>query len=577
MIARILLTVASLSMPLRVDGGTRAPRPPQLRPTPQHWAAIRPTLRALNISADDVLCGRPAVRARGAGDLRCLNLPTYWINMDASDEKRLWMRRQLRARLAAGVCATRVSAVLLSEVSSVVSGGGGALHELASRPRLRPGEAPRPGLIVDDAIALSHLKAMHVALATAPPGAPGYLILEDDIDFSPLVHFQPVLALAQRGGASTPPRVHAPRASSLHALVAHAGERWSTIQLDLAPMRGGAWQRRGWAELQQLWRKHGSPPLLEKRLLEVRSAALGGVACGHDPPIFSAAAYLVSPRAAHQLARQLWPVSAAPELRAGVRVRVKRFCFPPLLKWPLCERTVTGWSKHALRLYQQPAFVSDFCFTNNGLYGPPLTFQQFAAHYNSSRAAPQQQASARQHTARAARSAWRDLIATPPWFSECSASDGRDSGAHTSGKPWRNWHCYRKRGAFSWYEQLCDPTPPTITPTTPNYNNEDMTTRTTRGRRGSGGAWRGPACTATQARLLARRTALQIDGLVMKAPADGGGLAPIPAELRRAWVEERRAKLRASSAWQLDGGYGLPDCLAANATMDALLQPMCRR
>lgn len=228
-------------------------------------ASLLATIVAVGVSGrhrvSDRVCG-PKFRAEATSAprrLTCIDVPTFWINMDAAGRRRRKMQARLPALLAPGVCATRVPGVLVSDVARIARGAYWA-----------DGHAPT----VEDAITLSHLRAAWTALATEP-SAPAYLILEDDVAFTPLVGYQGVLAA--NDPANAPGEVHGAHGSSIRALVGSLEpEHWSIVQLETKVS-----QAEHWAALMRLWARLGRPHVLDKVHLFARGR--GGEPCGLSP------------------------------------------------------------------------------------------------------------------------------------------------------------------------------------------------------------------------------------------------------------------------------------------------------
>lgn len=352
---------------------------------------------------------------------RFIDLPTYFINLDADVRKAARMRAQLGAHLAPGVCATRVRAVRMDEVDGVIHGDYLARLGLgASRP------------LVEYAIMASHLKAAYLALSSAAragrdggASAAGFLILEDDMDVSPLVHFHAVGRRAEPAGAAP--------TDSLGALARTLPRDWSLLQL-MAVMEPNDWRaaRAAWSA-----EAPSRAAALDKRGLTQRGAQLGAPCW---TPIWSAGAYVLSAAAAAMLMR-LWPVSAAPAERAGVRVRVERSCVSGATRWAECA----AWHWHDRPAFDA-LFISDHCIVNLGTNWPPLSHSEWQAEWARAR----EGAAAAAHVARANGTRWREYIATPPWFTDCASA----GSVHGAGRYSRAF-TFSREATYRWWTQLC--------------------------------------------------------------------------------------------------------------------------
>lgn len=407
------------------------------------------------VGAYDRVCG-----TRDRALVHLLDLPTFWINLDTRPTQRRWMEMHLRARLATGVCATRVPAVPTSALRQVLHGHVG--ERLAE--------------IVEHAIMASHLKAARVALA-AEPAAPGFVILEDDVDFAPLAHFHGLLRAASAAGPLPEPRLHTRAGSSLRALLPSLRADWAIVQLEAkcTHMR--------WTELERTWWAQGLPPALDKEHLMLRAPS--GAPCAMSAMPWSTTAYVLSPRAARELVERRWPVTLDSSAPGGVRIHVERSCYHPRFKWKKeCSERRFRAAQEQLGGANRTIWHADWCLVNSVLFGPPLTaaalhrtqvqarllareerLAQARANAPGGGGPHGAQPQARLH-ARAnapggsvapppvSGSGWREYVAMPPWFTECSAL-GEPGGAHATNPTSVKHHCWAKIGAFAFYRRLC--------------------------------------------------------------------------------------------------------------------------
>jgi hypothetical protein len=327
-------------------------------------------------------------------------VPVFWINMDSALERAAAMRSQLARSLAPGVCATRVPAVTKREASSVLVGGlmlnrtaGWRFRGLPTVSGLRTGP-------LEVSITLSHLKAALTAV-TLEPGAPFYLILEDDVELTASI-------APRRPGSPSSPCLFEPVA--LKAWAAGLPSGWSAALLMIHFAREQTFR-----QLIARWRSVGSRPRALPASATFRAASdVAGSAVACDAVMTSAGAYLLSARGAKTW-RAMWPSSVKTtghghsSRGGGLRVVVKRTCFAPRVTRPVCAR-----ENDPPQLDSQPPIpelVSDRCLLNHEVHGPLLSpLQARRALANATNAAALLAAA----KSRSLAGSWRLFVATPP-------------------------------------------------------------------------------------------------------------------------------------------------------------------
>lgn len=111
-------------------------------------------------------------------DSAWIDVPTFWINVDTATERAAKMREQLARVLAPDTCATRVPAVTLTELGSVIRGS--FLLDPNASGELRYASPTTRKLEI--AVMLSHIKALFFASRLGKGDDAAFLILEDDVD-----------------------------------------------------------------------------------------------------------------------------------------------------------------------------------------------------------------------------------------------------------------------------------------------------------------------------------------------------------------------------------------------------------
>lgn len=291
---------------------------------------------------EDVLCGMES-----AGPIAWIDVPTFWINMDAAVARAEWMRAQLKEVLSSGTCATRVPATSSKDAWRMMRGDLFFRGTKLRYPRAHTGQ-------LELAIAHSHLRAIHTAFEQ---NSLPCLVLEDDTDLRAyphtLVHANPPVTFSI--------------ARSVRAFAASLPPHWGIGQLMV--LQGlGQWRSMTkvhanavrWAAASG---KAGVVALSVRKLIKAR-----GQQCPAEA--WSAGAYLVSAEAAQQFVAT-WPRLEGEGMGGGraedFALNASRACWVKNCDSPVRDG-------YELR----PNMLADACLVHHASYGPALTEHEAA-------------------------------------------------------------------------------------------------------------------------------------------------------------------------------------------------------
>mmetsp|Transcript_49484 Transcript_49484/g.115787 ORF Transcript_49484/g.115787 Transcript_49484/m.115787 type:complete len:440 (-) Transcript_49484:444-1763(-) len=245
-----------------------------------------------------------------AGPNAWIDVPVFWINVDAALMRAAKMRAQLTQVLLPGVMATRVPAITLKSLNSTV--GGGLLMDPAGTLRFTPSTSQ-----IEIAVMASHLKAIFFGSKALGTGhGKGFLVLEDDVD---LLFFPKMRTLWPDWPTS-----------QLDGLLNSLPEDSSSIVMLMVIARHLEWRR-----LWEIWEAEGHPLTIRAERLTLQKES----GCCSSR-LWAASAYLVSGSAAAEVL-SIWPASET--ATGSFQLDVSRSC------WTLTMPLALGQETLALR------------------------------------------------------------------------------------------------------------------------------------------------------------------------------------------------------------------------------------
>lgn len=359
-----------------------------------------------------------------------IDVPTAWINVDGQRARR--MRSELVQVLANGVCAHRIRGITEDEAALVIKGG--LLHAHGNWTILDS----RWMSPVDVAIGIAHLKAIFAMKSSFPDGR-AFLVMEDDVNLLGAPIAGPAEFLAPFDHPTT-----------LSGLVDRCPADWSVVQLQTLtyPVMFTSMHRR-WSE------NHMQPVRATKHIPTKGPAAthrkgLGTedveapIKCGNA--MFSAAAYLISNRGAHDILAT-WPVFPDPMVPGGARVEVTRACWDPSFLWRECNAENKDTGKRGDGKEEEsfwvPIWVTDNCILNMDIAGPVMTREEARSIHESKRDDIEEMNEHRTSMR------WVSYVATPPWIPDIKKSRGQMS--HSKNQ-W--FHAYSTEAIRGWWQGI---------------------------------------------------------------------------------------------------------------------------